>query len=68
MLFFPVTYSRSKEEWLLDPGHKRVGLRCVFDGVHKATLISDNEMSDSILFGKGRQGWSELDICSLPFP
>lgn len=51
---YPYTYKRTQNEWLLDPGLTKVGLRCVFDGVHKATAVSDNEISHSMLFGKGR--------------
>jgi len=51
---YPFTYKRTTNEWLLDPGLTKVGLRCNFDGVHKATAMSDNEITHSMRFGKGR--------------
>ncbi|GFN84673.1 spermatogenesis-associated serine-rich protein 1 [Plakobranchus ocellatus] len=51
---YPYTYKRSDNEWILDPGLTKVGLRCMFDGVHKATAISENELTHSMMFGKGR--------------
>ncbi|XP_021376836.1 spermatogenesis-associated serine-rich protein 1-like isoform X2 [Mizuhopecten yessoensis] len=51
---YPFTYKRSSNEWLLDPGLTKVGLRCSFDGVHKATNVSSNEITHKMLFGRGR--------------
>ena len=56
LFFSPDTYKRSQNEWILDPGLSKVGLRCVFDGVHRATAVSENELTHSMLFGKGRNG------------
>ncbi|CAL1542570.1 unnamed protein product [Lymnaea stagnalis] len=52
---YPFTYKRSEEEWLFDPDHKRVGLRCFFKGVHKATSSTEGEYTHTMLFGKGRK-------------
>ena len=49
-----VTYKRSDNEWLLDPGLTNIGLKCVFDGTHKATNTSNNEITHTMLFGRGR--------------
>ncbi|XP_076445633.1 spermatogenesis-associated serine-rich protein 1-like [Babylonia areolata] len=51
---YPWTYKRSDNEWLLDPGLTKVGLRCMFSGEHKATATSENEITHTMLFGKGR--------------
>ncbi|XP_005097973.1 spermatogenesis-associated serine-rich protein 1 [Aplysia californica] len=51
---YPFTYKRSNNEWLLDPGLTKVGLRCMFEGVHKATATSVDEINHSMMFGKGR--------------
>ncbi|KAK0044594.1 spermatogenesis-associated serine-rich protein 1 [Biomphalaria pfeifferi] len=51
---YPFTYKRSEDEWLFDPGHKKPSLRCVFEGVHKATAVSENSFSHEMLYGKGR--------------
>ncbi|KAK7107953.1 uncharacterized protein [Littorina saxatilis] len=48
------TYKRSDKEWLLDPGLTKVGLRCTFNGEHKATSTSESELTHSMLLGKGR--------------
>lgn len=47
---------RTKNEWLLDPGLTKIGLRCHFDGVHKSTNTSHDEITHSMLFGKNRKG------------
>ncbi|XP_070190338.1 uncharacterized protein [Littorina saxatilis] len=51
---YPWTYKRSDKEWLLDPGLTKVGLRCTFNGEHKATSTSESELTHSMLLGKGR--------------
>jgi len=51
---YPFTYKRTNNEWLLDPGLTKVEMRCYFGGVHKATAISENELTDAMRFGKGR--------------
>jgi len=56
---YPFTYKRSRNEWLLDPGLTKVGLKCTFNGVHRATAISEDELTHSMRFGKGR---NENDI------
>ncbi|ESO84867.1 hypothetical protein LOTGIDRAFT_204677 [Lottia gigantea] len=58
MRAYPFTYRRSNTEWLLDPDHHRVGLRCYFNGSHKATMTSERELSHSMLFGKNRKDWA----------
>ncbi|XP_022288535.1 spermatogenesis-associated serine-rich protein 1-like isoform X3 [Crassostrea virginica] len=51
---YPNTYMRTRNEWLLDPGLTKVGLRCNFDGVHRATNTSSDEITHRMLFGRGR--------------
>ncbi|XP_041354401.1 spermatogenesis-associated serine-rich protein 1-like [Gigantopelta aegis] len=51
---YPYTYKRSDNEWLLDPDLTNIGLRCVFDGTHKATNTSENEITHTMLYGRGR--------------
>ncbi|XP_062611132.1 spermatogenesis-associated serine-rich protein 1-like isoform X1 [Saccostrea cucullata] len=51
---YPYTYMRTRNEWLLDPGLTKVGLRCNFGGVHKATNTSSDEITHRMLFGRGR--------------
>ncbi|KAK3098034.1 hypothetical protein FSP39_015510 [Pinctada imbricata] len=51
---FPYTYRRTDNEWLLDPGLTKVGLRCNFEGRHRATDTSHQELTHQMLFGRGR--------------
>ncbi|XP_067674070.1 spermatogenesis-associated serine-rich protein 1-like [Haliotis asinina] len=51
---YPYTYMRSKTEWLLDPDHTRIGMRCIFNGQHSATKTSHDEITHTMRFGKGR--------------
>lgn len=51
---YPYTYMRTRNEWLLDPGLTKVGLRCNFEGVHRATNTSSDEITHRMLFGRGR--------------
>jgi len=50
------TYRRSNNERLLDPGLTKIGLRCSFDGVHRATNTSNDELTHKMRFGRGRNG------------
>ncbi|XP_050392949.1 spermatogenesis-associated serine-rich protein 1 [Patella vulgata] len=52
---YPFTYRRSDTEWLLDPDHHRIGLRCYFNGNHQATMTSSRELTHSMLLGKNRK-------------
>lgn len=50
------TYKRSQKEWLLDPDLTKLGLRCLFGGVHKASATSDSDFIRTMLFGHRRHG------------
>nr|XP_022288527.1 uncharacterized protein LOC111100734 isoform X3 [Crassostrea virginica] len=58
---YPNTYMRTRNEWLLDPGLTKVGLRCNFDGVHRATNTSSDEITHRMLFGRGRNDGQKVD-------
>ncbi|XP_048766314.1 uncharacterized protein LOC125673673 isoform X4 [Ostrea edulis] len=58
---YPHTYLRTRKEWLLDPGLTKVGLRCNFGGVHKATNTSSDEITHRMLFGQGRNDGEIVD-------
>ena len=45
---------RTNKEWLLDPDLSNKGMKCTFDGEHKATRTSSNELTHQMLFGRGR--------------
>ncbi|KAK7476363.1 hypothetical protein BaRGS_00032363 [Batillaria attramentaria] len=47
---YPFTYKQSDREWLLDPDLTKVGLRCVFDGVHKSTATSEDEITHTMRY------------------
>ena len=51
---FADTYMRTSNEWLLDPDLSNKGMKCTFNGEHKATRTSSNELTHQMLFGKGR--------------
>lgn len=51
---YPYTYKRTENEWLLDPSLTKVGLKCTFRGVHRATAVSSNEVTHLERFGNGR--------------
>ncbi|XP_052244839.1 spermatogenesis-associated serine-rich protein 1-like isoform X4 [Dreissena polymorpha] len=48
------TYMNSSNEWLLDPGLSNRGMKCHFNGRHLATHTSADEITHSMLFGRGR--------------
>ncbi|XP_052244604.1 spermatogenesis-associated serine-rich protein 1-like isoform X4 [Dreissena polymorpha] len=48
------TYMNSSNEWLLDPGLSNRGMKCHFNGRHQATHTSADEITHSMLFGRGR--------------
>ncbi|XP_053397960.1 uncharacterized protein LOC123552469 isoform X2 [Mercenaria mercenaria] len=51
---FPYTYMNTCKEWLLDPGLSNKGMKCNFNGQHMATRTSADEITHSMLFGRGR--------------
>ncbi|XP_046326103.2 uncharacterized protein LOC124110746 isoform X4 [Haliotis rufescens] len=51
---YPYTYMRSNTEWLLDPDHTKIGMRCIFNGQHSATKTSHDEITHNMRFGKSR--------------
>ena len=44
----------TQKEWALYPEGYDTTLRCSFKGVHKATETTDKEVTDSMLFGRGK--------------
>ncbi|XP_025096735.1 uncharacterized protein LOC112565508 isoform X7 [Pomacea canaliculata] len=54
---FPWTYMRSSTEWLLDPSLTKLGKRCVWNGVHKASARSHDEITHTALYGRVRPEW-----------
>lgn len=50
------TYMRSSTEWLLDPSLTKLGKRCVWNGVHKASARSHDEITHTALYGRVRPG------------
>ena len=50
------TYRQTDNEWLLDPGLSKKGMKCTFEGVHKATNTSSDEITHKMLYGRGRTG------------
>lgn len=48
------TYMKTDREWLLDPGLSNRGMKCNFDGHHMATRTSQDEITHTMLFGRGR--------------
>ena len=51
---YPYTYRQTDNEWLLDPGLSKKGMKCTFEGVHKATNTSSDEITHKMLYGRGR--------------
>ncbi|XP_052811498.1 spermatogenesis-associated serine-rich protein 1-like isoform X3 [Mya arenaria] len=51
---YPYTYMNTSNEWLLDPGLSSRGMRCKFNGEHMATRTSADEITHTMLFGRGR--------------
>ena len=47
---------KSGQEWVLYPEGNDATLRSTWDGVHKATEVTDKEITHSMLFGKGKMG------------
>lgn len=45
---------RTNSEWLLDPGLSNKAMKCTFDGEHKASRTSSDEITHKMLFGRGR--------------
>lgn len=52
---YPFTYRQTDNEWLLDPGLSSKGMKCTFNGVHKATDTSSDEITHKMLYGRGRR-------------
>lgn len=52
---YPYTYRQTDNEWLLDPGLSKKGMKCTFEGVHKATDTSSDEITHKMLYGRGRR-------------
>ncbi|XP_060601363.1 spermatogenesis-associated serine-rich protein 1-like isoform X6 [Ruditapes philippinarum] len=48
------TYMKTEREWLLDPGLSNRGMKCSFNGEHMATRTSQDEITHTMLFGRGR--------------
>ena len=47
---------KTGQEWVLYPEGNDATLRSTWDGVHKATEVTDKEITHSMLFGKGKMG------------
>jgi len=65
ILSLTVTYMLTSNEWLLDPGLSNKGMKCKFNGEHKATRTTEEEITHTMLYGKGRNGilyWTLLFI------
>ena len=46
---------KTEAEWTLHP-YNSTTKRCQFDGIHRATSLSANEVTHSMLFGKNKFG------------
>ena len=46
---------RTRDEWMLYPEAEDVTLRCKGENIHKASGLSDRELSHTTLFGRGRK-------------
>ena len=55
-LFLGGVSGKTKDEWNIFPEGYDSTLRSNFDGVHKATAVSDKEISHTELYGKGKMG------------
>lgn len=54
MRTYPWMSRRTGQEWVLYPEGNDATLRSTWDGVHKATEVTDKEITHSMLFGKGK--------------
>ncbi|BFZ09896.1 hypothetical protein BsWGS_12935 [Bradybaena similaris] len=62
---YPSSNRRSQTEWVLAPSLTKLGLRCFFDGVHMASLTSDNKVND-MMYDHGRHEGNIDKRNSLP--